>query len=273
MLETTTDPPRTLDDVPGWFKPLDQALFGWFLERQQQEQPGDLVELGAYLGKSAILMGRYLRPGERFTVCDLFGLPAVDSRNQLESDYSYRNLERGRFEANYLAFHPELPVVVQAPTAAILDHVGDASGRFVHIDASHLYEHVAHDIDAARKILRPGGVAVFDDFRAEHTPGTAAAVWEAVFTKGLRPVCLTANKLYGTWDDPTPLQDELAGWLADYPLMGTDRQMIAGQPVLRVFMRKANKPKQPDSPRLRRLAADLIPPAVAKIIRQRQRST
>lgn len=267
--ETMTRRPRSLDDVPGWFKPLDQALFGWFLDRQRAEPPGDLVELGAYLGKSAILIGRYLRAGERFTVCDLFGQPAGDARNQIESDYSYRSLARAGFEANYLAFHPELPVVVQAPTSVILDHVPAASTRFVHVDASHLYEHVAGDVDAAREMLRPGGLVVFDDFRAGHTPGTAAAVWEAVFTKGLRPICVTANKLYGSWDDPLPAQQALAGWLGDRPQIGIDRQIVAGGPILRVFSRRV-KPGQ--TSRARRLAVDLMPPVVTRIIRQRRRA-
>jgi hypothetical protein len=265
--QTTTRRPRSLDDVPGWFKPLDQALFDWFLDRQRAEPPGDLVELGAYLGKSAILIGRHLRAGERFTVCDLFGRPAEEKRHQAELRYSYRNLERPAFEANYLAFHTELPVVVQAPTSAILDHVPPAKARFVHVDASHLYVHVAGDVDASRKMLRPGGVVVFDDFRAEHTPGTAAAVWEAVFAKDLRPICVTANKLYGTWDDPLPVQEALADWLIGRAQIGVDRQVIAGGPVLRVYSRRV-KPRQRS--RARRFMIDLMPPVMVRMILRRR---
>ncbi|MFB9372189.1 class I SAM-dependent methyltransferase, partial [Kitasatospora albolonga] len=66
-------PPTRLEDVPGWFWHADQQLFGWLLERQTASGlKGDLLELGSYLGRSAILMGRYLQSGERFTVCDLF---------------------------------------------------------------------------------------------------------------------------------------------------------------------------------------------------------
>jgi hypothetical protein len=259
----TTRPP-SLDSVPGWFEPLDRLLFVWFLERQQPEPPGDLVELGAYLGKSAILIGQHLGTGERFVVCDLFGQSAGDSRNQRESNYSYRSLNRARFEANYRAFHSELPVIVQGPTSLILDHVPSATARFVHVDASHLYEHVSGDIDAARKMLRSGGVAVFDDFRAAHTPGTAAAVWEAVFTKDLRPICVTTNKLYGTWGDPLPVQKALEQWLVDRPHLGIDRQVIASRPVLRVHIRRA-RPS-----RVRRLAVDLTPPLMIRMIRKRR---
>lgn len=70
--------PGELKDVPGWFPPLDQVLFTWFLEKQQLA--GDLLELGVYMGKSAILLGHHLRPGEAFTVCDLFGGEAPTAR-------------------------------------------------------------------------------------------------------------------------------------------------------------------------------------------------
>ncbi|MFC7304301.1 hypothetical protein ACFQVC_08780 [Streptomyces monticola] len=64
--------PRSLDDVPGWFHPVDQGLFAVFLEAAAA-QPGDVLEMGCYLGKSAIVMGRHVCAGEEFTVCDLFG--------------------------------------------------------------------------------------------------------------------------------------------------------------------------------------------------------
>jgi predicted O-methyltransferase YrrM len=48
-----------LDRIPGWFWPADQRLFAWFLSAGT---PGDLLELGTYLGKSAVLIGGHLRP-------------------------------------------------------------------------------------------------------------------------------------------------------------------------------------------------------------------
>ncbi|MDI9886166.1 class I SAM-dependent methyltransferase, partial [Streptomyces sp. HNM0645] len=146
--------PARLDDVKGWFRPVDQLLFDWFLGHQRDHgHAGDLLELGAYLGKSAIFMGSYLRPGEEFTVCDLWDSPAPDASNSAEMDRSYATLTRRAFEANYLSFHDELPRLVQAPTSVITCRVRAASCRFVHVDASHLYEHVHGDIRAAERLL------------------------------------------------------------------------------------------------------------------------
>ncbi|KAK1182843.1 class I SAM-dependent methyltransferase [Streptomyces sp. NBS 14/10] len=299
--------PRTLHEVKGWFPSLDQVIFDRFLSRQKRlGQRGDLLEMGAYMGKSAIFTAGYLRVDERFTVCDLFDAPAPDERNAAEARKSYATLTRVAFEQNYLAFHDELPDVVQGPTSLVPDHVAADSCRFVHVDASHLYEHVAGDIDAAHTALVPTGVVVLDDFRSEHTPGVAAATWEAVFLRGLRPVCLTTQKLYGTWGDPEPLQEELLAdeeWRAGTHL---SVQEIAGQRVLRF----SGRPPSPAAPRsryageiresdtresdtaaapspqapraagsagsvprrrspVRKLAADVLPPVVTRAIRRR----
>jgi hypothetical protein len=235
--------------VKGWFPSLDQVLFDRFLSRQERlGERGDLLEMGVYMGKSAIFTGGCLRPGERFTVCDLFDAEdAPDSDNAAEARKSYATLTRAAFEQNYLAFHDKLPDVVQGPTSLVPGVVEADTCRFVHVDASHLYEHVAMDIGTARSVLLPTGVVVLDDFRSEHTPGVAAATWEAVFNSGLRPICLTTQKFYGTWGDPEPFLEELLGdrkWRADIKM---SRQQIAGQHVLRF----SGRPPNPAAPRSR----------------------
>ena len=211
---TTPQETKDLKDVPGWFPVIDQDLFTWVLERQRDlAQWGDLLELGAYLGKSAILTGRHLRAAELFTVCDLFDSDAPDAENAKEMNGSYRSLTRVGFEENYLAFHARLPEIIEAPTSQVLEHVKPDSCRFVHIDASHLYEHVRGDLATARAVLKQDGIVVCDDYRSPHTPGVSAAVWEAVADDGLRVICVTTQKLYGTWGDPEPVRRDLLTWL------------------------------------------------------------
>jgi predicted O-methyltransferase YrrM len=232
---TTWHPPTSLDAVKGWFYPKDQALMTWLLDRQERtEPPGDLLELGSYLGKSAILIGSHVRPGETFTVCDLFDSTPTDERNRSENAWSYATLTRQAFEGNYLTFHAELPTIVQATTDQITRHVAAGSCRLVHVDASHLWQHVQGDITAARQLLRPGGLVVCDDYRSEHTPGVAAAVWTAVANEGLRPICVTGNKFYGTWGDPAPVQQELVDWLSSFHPHLPEYQDVLGSRLVRV---------------------------------------
>ncbi|MFV0134036.1 class I SAM-dependent methyltransferase [Streptomyces sp. HMX87] len=295
--QSTESRPGELKDVPGWFWPLDQVLFTWFLERQTERGvSGDLLELGAYMGKSAILLGHHLQAGETFTVCDLFGSDAPDQANRAESAGSYSTLTRQAFEQNYLSFHEALPTVVQGPTSVITKEVEPATCRFVHIDASHLYEHVRGDIEAARELLLPDGVVVLDDFRSEHTPGVSVAAWEAVLNGGLRPICLSTQKLYATWGDPEPVQDELVAMLRGRDDCSVSVQQAAGHRLVRARAKTMQPPPFPRSrhytapvpkparepvparrpaparpagaARARRLAVDLLPPIVTRAVRR-----
>lgn len=209
MIESTA-----LDTIKGWFFISDREAFDWLLDWQTEHSiRGDLVELGCYLGKSAVEVGSHLHDGETFTVLDLFEGTALDEANVVEMSNSYASLTRAHFEQNYLRFHNALPKVVQGLSSEITNHVEPGSVRFMHIDASHLYEHVRGDVEAARELVRPDGVVVFDDYRSEHTPGVSAAVWEAVITDGLVPLLVTPSKLYGAWHPQPELQDDLAEWV------------------------------------------------------------
>jgi len=269
---TAVPAPRTPDDVPGWFFRADREVFAWLLARQTEAgTTGDLLELGAYLGRSAILLGSHLQPGENFTVCDLFDSDAPDDDNTAEMTMSYREtLTRKAFEANYLAFHEQLPAIVQAPTSVLADgRIPADSCRFVHVDASHLYEHVAGDILVARDALAKDGVVALDDYRAPHTPGVAAAVWEAVFVHGLKPVLLTPEKFYGTWGDAEAVTRELLArdWRGEG--FRLDEEFIAGQVCHRLAWddRPAPAPA-PQRSTARRLALDLLPPIATRAVRR-----
>jgi hypothetical protein len=297
--QETTRLPRRLDDVPGWFPVLDQVLFDWFLGRQETGgMRGDLLEVGVYMGKSAIFTGRHLRPGESFTVCDLFEGDAPDHANQAESTKSYSKPTRRLFEENYLAFHDELPRVLQGPSSVVPAEVPPGTCRFVHVDASHLYEHVHGDIGAARDLLLPEGIVVLDDFRSEHTPGVSIATWEAVLNRGLSPVCISTQKLYGTWGDPGPVQEELIEMVRGRGDCHLSMQEAAGHRIIRLkskgmpapefpVSRYADVPEAPEPAstaaapgaaararrrsRVRRVAVDLLPPVLTRALRKAKR--
>ena len=180
---------QDLDTIPGWFDQTDRALFRTFLPASRVIcGKGNLVEVGVFMGMSATLMGDDVRPEETFTVIDLFGSTAGDDANDRENRHSYPGLKREAFQANYLRYHKDLPVVVQDFSDRIVDHVPARSCRFVHVDGSHLYEHVVKDVASARRLLQDDGLVVFDDYRSAHAPGVAAAVWTAIANDGLRPV-------------------------------------------------------------------------------------
>ena len=123
----------------------------------------------------------------------------------------------------------------------------DGTVRFAHIDASHLYEHVHGDILAVRELLTGHGVVVMDDYRAEHCPGVAAATWQAVANEGLRPICITGTKFYGTWGDPEPLRKALLEWITATGGIWHEVQYINDAPMIRLSAKTAADPAQPVS--------------------------
>lgn len=232
----------SLEAIPGWFPEIDRYLFDWLLADQNRRGvDGDLVEIGTYYGKSAIVIGRYLRPQQRLTVIDLYEGSAADDANEDENASYYPGLSKAAFEANYLQFHAELPTVVQGLSSEILEHVEPATVRFHHVDGSHLYEHVRGDVLAAKALVQPDGVVVFDDYRTPHTPGVSAAVWEAVLNLGFKPVALTPQKLYGTWGDADSLRDRLLAELRGQDVWMHEIQEVRGADLIRLFPKP--KPK------------------------------
>jgi hypothetical protein len=100
---------------------------------------------------------------------------------------------------------------------------------------------VVADIAAARTLLKPGGVVVFDDYRAPHTPGVAAAVWRET-TRDLTPFALTQNKLYATFGDADQWFKLVKEWLEAGSTWRMELQQVAGHELVRV-RRPAPKPK------------------------------
>ncbi len=231
---TSQVPYKRLDDIPGWFKRMDMELFRLLLDKTEERlDGGDLAELGVFLGKSAALMGYALQPGEKFTVVDLFSTPAVEEDNRSENEEQYPELSREAFEGYYRQFHEELPVVIEGLSQSIVDHAAHGTHRFVHIDASHLYEHVMDDIEAARILLKPGGVVVFDDYRTLHAPGVAAAIWRETKTD-LVPFAVSMNKLYATFGKSDGWQAVVKDWVQERSYWRMEVQQVAGRELVRV---------------------------------------
>jgi hypothetical protein len=231
------------ESIPGWFFAADFRLFDFLLSL---EATGDLAEVGAYKGASAILLGLHRRPNETLTICDLFEMPAMDAPNRGESESWYSDLTRGAFERNYLRVLPELPTILQVSSLEILDHVSPATCRFVHVDGSHLYDYVQSDIRAARAILKPDGILALDDWCSWDTPGVAVAVMEQLVAGELHAIATTSAKFYGSWNESvaTAMRASVTDWVADSPDLQVHLEPIRGEPWPRITV-----PAQPTSAR------------------------
>ncbi len=228
-----------LDSVPGWLSELDFRVLVE-LDRLQRVHGvgGDLFEIGAYLGKSAILLGHLARvPEERLTVCDVFEhAEAIDAESFPLFNHWYGDLTEKAFLEEYGRFHEQPPDVIVGLSEGL--DVGERTGtcRIVHVDGGHAFDVVRRDVANARALLGPGGIVAFGDVATPHFPGVALAVWELVLGGAFVPLCITGSKLYGTWDGSA--LDWVAGideWVAREPDLGTDLHTLAGWPVRRLY--------------------------------------
>lgn len=259
--EIALPPVKSINDIPGWFYWADRAVFQAILDAQRDTAPGHLVELGTYMGKSSVVVGEFQRPDERFVVVDLFegvdvlGETDADRANLQESLKSYKSLTRQAFEHYYSSIRGDLPEIVAGMSSEIVDHLEPGSVRFMHIDASHLYDAVRVDVDSAFRLLRPGGVVVFDDIRSEHTPGVTAAAWEAVFRYGMIPVALTTQKLYAVFNEPELARETVRHLYETDERIWHEVQDIAGHPVARLGQ-SASSRRRDDEKKKNRQAAE-----------------
>ncbi len=259
-----------LDSVDGWvtrtdFRALD-ALLEW---QERTTPPGDLVELGAYKGKSAILIGLHQRADEVFTVCDLFGDTAESAATRQHNDAWYGSWARDAFEKQYLRFHTELPKVVHGPSSTILDNVSSRGNvRLLHIDASGIYGDARTDYASAQTLLRSDGVVVSTGWRAEHFYGATAALWESVFTTGLKPIGASSFNFYSTWADPEPAQKALLNYAKAHPDFLLESEEILGAPFLRM---RTRAPHVRDLTRAERLAKEVLPNGITSRLGERRR--
>ena len=184
-----------MDNVDGWFFEADVALFSKLLACQTAERiTGDMLEIGTYQGKSAILMGYGLRDDEELVICDLFDAVVDHADISPIPRQQYSGLDQQQFLANWDRFHTRRPTLEVCESAEL--DLGERALRFIHIDGCHSYQCVAKDINLAVTHTVKRGVIAMDDYRGVETPGVAAAVWQAVGNGVLFPFAATYMKLY-----------------------------------------------------------------------------
>ena len=183
--------------IRGWFSSHDSLVFHWFLSSPNLDsQASGILEIGTFEGKSAAFLSNYLKPRERFVVCDIFSLKS-DELNDLENSRSYPNFGLDSFMINMERYARKTPEVIVSDSARLQASELGSNFRFIHLDGSHLFDHISKDLDLAIQMIdSENGVVAIDDFRAAHTPGVSAAIWQQIVNEKLTPVVITGTKMY-----------------------------------------------------------------------------
>ncbi len=217
---------REMDGITGWFSAIDALMFTGIAEWQHEDGfAGDLLEIGVYKGRSAVLLGHLLGDGERLVLCDLF-----------DDLTGYEGLSLDGFLSTYRQHHPYPPLVYQCRSERLGELETARAFRMIHIDGSHAYADVRSDIGLVPRLLLDGGIVVLDDYRTLHTPGVSGAIWEAVATADLRPICLTHDKMYASWGpERTDTRDRIRQILAGIPWVESIDDTVCGHDVVVVL--------------------------------------
>jgi hypothetical protein len=225
------------DSVPGWFSPQDMQLFERIgLIQDGMGLSGDLLEIGAYMGKSAIVLGYLLGESDTLVINDLFDGDPTASDNAAEVRLEYPGLTQQLFLDRYLSYHQRPPEIVAQLSRFLPRVLGPRRKfRFIHVDGSHTYDVVRDDIANTRHFAGPDAIVAIDDWRTLHTPGVSAAIWEHVTRDGLIPLVVSDAKFYGMWyEGPAGVGGYLREWVRENFPDYHQSHYIAGHEMLRI---------------------------------------
>jgi predicted O-methyltransferase YrrM len=256
--------------VPGWFFRHDAWMFLAVHSAQREHGVrGDLIEVGVYLGKSAVLLGYCRAHGENLYAVDLFETEKPSEEITREHVRFYSGLTRQAFEENFSAYHSEKPITLTGASSERLSEIETSSARLIHIDGSHCYTAVNGDISEAIRLCTPGGVVIFDDITQPHAPGVAAAVWQAVGRAEIYPFAQTATKLYTTVTREMVGPFQVAA-TRDPRLRAIEEHDVGPSRVIEVVELKQSM-GQATRPRWKALVRNIAPPIALHAVRRHRR--
>lgn len=157
--------------------------------------PGDIVEIGSWLGRSTIHLAH---------ACMASGRGRVHALDTFQGNAGYERLYHRKLGRQATIFEAFQANVASAGLSEwVVPHVGKAEEtradfrepvRLVFIDGSHDYAPVKRDIRLWKELLIPGGLLLLHDFRPE-APGSIAAICEEVFGSGEFRVLMLVDSL------------------------------------------------------------------------------
>ena len=168
--------------IRGWFYKESAELFIWIdYIHKANNIKGNLLEIGAFHGKSAILLG-LLANNETVGLCDIF-------RTQEDKETVTKHIN--------VFFKDQEFIKIYHKSSNDLSDSESNNCRLFHVDGDHSYEQAYKDLKLASKSIIGQGIIIVDDFFNIDFPGvTEAASKILVEDKTLSPLLIGFGKLF-----------------------------------------------------------------------------
>jgi hypothetical protein len=175
-------------ETPSGITVNDPLTQGWFhhgakiLSLVEQHRPVVCVELGSWLGASAIPVARSIRRwGGTLTCVDTWSGDVYRAPNEPQAPLMILSCARNMVQAGVSANVRLIP-------SSTLDAAAwwDQPIDYLYVDADHSYESVLADLLAWVPHVKPGGLILGDDYGSDMYPGVLTAWDEFECLYGLR---------------------------------------------------------------------------------------
>lgn len=152
-----------------WFDPMIPHWEDVFNKYYDKEKIKDVLEIGCYEGRATIfLCESILQDGVNYDIVDTFGGTLEESGMEQASKLFDQDKDflENTFKHN-ISFHPQINFNIHKGYSQYVLPVLAQQGKqydFIYIDASHRADDTFIDAYYAHKMLKPGGLIIFDDF-------------------------------------------------------------------------------------------------------------
>jgi len=151
-----------------WFDGMIPNWFTLFDAHTKDNEIKDVLEIGCYEGRATcFLCENYLKEGTNYDIVDTFGGTLEESgmkgtKERLDKeDFIYNNFTHN------ISFYPNINFNIKRGYSQYILPELEKSGNqydFIYIDASHRADDTFVDAYYSHKMLKKGGMIIFDDF-------------------------------------------------------------------------------------------------------------
>lgn len=161
-----------ISSIPGAFNLDDMSHFYCILKSQSIfGLSGNLLEIGAFFGRSTSMMCSVLEEGEVMHVCDAFTQATEDSYSaQPTEEVLMRNIRKATPEFS------DSSIIIHNCLSNDLKLSEEDKFRFVHVDGGHSDEQAFADLELVAPSVLLNGIIAVDDYDHRHWPGVTSAV-------------------------------------------------------------------------------------------------